>query len=570
MNDLADGAYFPVAGTLRPLPALSEGYALLTSGDLASAAAYFRDALSRERTPESLEALGMIAWLSHDDALIFEAREDAYELYRARADALGAARMALWLAEDYLQFRGEPAVSNGWLRRAHSLIDGLELQHEHAWLALVEADISLTLDNDLAFARTRAADAVALGRRVGSSDVEMYGLALEGLALVSAGTVAEGMSKLDEAATACVSGDVKEVWLISSILCKMMDACDRARDWDRARAWFRQVEHFATRWNSREFYALCRPHYAFVLTWRGAWQQAEAELQLSIEDMTSTWSAMAVEAIVGLAELRRRQGRWSEAEALYEQVRAEPMAQLGQAALALDQGRCDHALELVERCLRRLPANDRLERLPALELHVRACLTKGDCEAAKAVLSDLQAMAALVGTKPVRAAAHLTAGLIAAADGNLDQARQQLEDAVDYFDASEAPYEASRARIELAQVLFSLDRRNDAAAIATTAFDRLQALGAQAELDRVRRLLAAVSEPEVVTGAFGSAATGLSRREVEVLRLLAGGLSNQEIADRLVLSVRTVQRHVENIYAKTGAHGRAAAAVFASANHLLT
>jgi DNA-binding NarL/FixJ family response regulator len=559
---------FPVIATLRPVPSLAEGYEHLGRGDWAAATAYFRDAIALDRTPEAFEALGMTAWLAHDDATVFEAREAAYELYRVLNDALGAARMALWLAEDYLQFRGEPAVSNGWLRRAHSLLDPLEVTDEHAWLALVEADITPMVGSDAETSRAKAAEAVALARRVGSVDAEMYGLALEGLACVTMGAVREGMSKLDEAATACVAGDVKEVWLISSILCKMMDACHRVRDWERARQWFRQVELFAARWNSREFYALCRPNYAVLLTWRGAWQEAESELQLSIDDIRNTFAFPAVEAIVRLGELRWRQGRWREAEALFEQVGADPMAQLGRAALALDQGHHERALELVDRCLRRLPAADRLERLPALELQLRACLAGGDCEAAKAILPDLQALAAVIGTTPVRAASELTAGLVAAADGDPSRARQHLEDAVDYFDASKAPFEAGRARLELARVLLQLGRRGDAAALASRAFDSLQRLGAQVEAERASRLLAVATAPEAADLTSDTLA-GLSRREVEVLRLLAGGLSNQEIADRLVLSVRTVQRHVENIYAKTGAHGRAAAAVFAAAHNLV-
>jgi DNA-binding CsgD family transcriptional regulator/pimeloyl-ACP methyl ester carboxylesterase len=55
----------------------------------------------------------------------------------------------------------------------------------------------------------------------------------------------------------------------------------------------------------------------------------------------------------------------------------------------------------------------------------------------------------------------------------------------------------------------------------------------------------------------------LSRREVEVLRLIARGLSNQQMADELVISVRTVERHINHIYTKLGVHNRAQAAAYA-------
>jgi DNA-binding NarL/FixJ family response regulator len=154
------------------------------------------------------------------------------------------------------------------------------------------------------------------------------------------------------------------------------------------------------------------------------------------------------------------------------------------------------------------------------------------------------------------------------ADERLEDARVHLEDAVDLFDSCEAPFEAGRARLDLARVLLRLGRTVDTAEVAGQALATFSQLGAGLEEVRAADLLRSASAQPPVT-AVPAAGHGLTAREVEVLQLLASGLSNQEIADQLVLSVRTVQRHVENIYAKTGARGRAAAAVFA-ATHALT
>ena len=149
-----------------------------------------------------------------------------------------------------------------------------------------------------------------------------------------------------------------------------------------------------------------------------------------------------------------------------------------------------------------------------------------------------------MGTRPVLATVHLARGLIAAADVAPCRARGELEDAIDLFDASDAPFETGRARRELARVLAELDRPSDAAVQARLALTAFERLGATREAERARRLVDA-------RGKVSAKVSGLSQRELEVLRLLAHGLSNQEIAERLVLSIRTVQRHVENIYGRS-------------------
>ncbi len=556
-------------GNLRCSPALAEGYAALEAGDWSGARDFFAAAVDHERTPEALESLGMASMLLNDGAIFFEATEAAYELFRKRDDRLGAARAAGGLTVGSFLFLGQPALANGWLRRARTLLEGLEEAPEHGWLEIVEGEKALLLDNDGERCAGHGARAREIARRTGDQDLEGYALAVEGIGLVTSGMVAEGLGRLDEAATACLAGEVRAPWVASSILCDMMDACDRARDWERAREWIDHIARLAERWNDPMFHAQCRPHYAVVLTWRGDWSDAETELQLAIEETTAFRPAMAVEGIVRLAELRWRQGRWDEAALLFEQVRDEPLAQVGRAALALDRGDARAALDLLDRCLRRLPQNDRLERLPALELRVRVCLALAELQAARESARELAEMAGTASHRPVRAAAHTAAGLLAQSEGDSDAARMQLEDAVDLYAQSGAPFEAARARLELARALVALDREGEAAEQATRALETLRMLGASVEAERAERVVAEASGGSVTTTSRHSNVEGLTQRELEVLGLLASGLSNQQIADRLVLSIRTVQRHVENIYTKTGARGRAAAAVFAATRDLV-
>lgn len=544
---------------------LALGYAALERGELEAAKTLFAHAVEEDRTPEALEALGMVASLVIDLDTVFEAREGAYELYLKRGDRESAGRIAVLLAVDHGSLRGEIALANGWLGRARTMLEGLAETAAHASLYAVEGLAALMVDNDAEKTLLCTDKALRVARQVGEPSLEAYALSVEGLALVTAGRVAEGVGKLDEAAIACIAGEVKDPYVISAVLCSMMDACDRSRDWERAREWFGHVSSFAARWKNRQFHAQCRPHYAAVLTWRGAWEEAERELLTCIADLTAVSPPMAVEGTVRLAELRLRQGRWEEAERLFEQVRHEPIAQIGQAELALCRGDAAVALQFAERALRRVAKNDRLERMPALESYIRICLANNQIERARAALPELDEMLGSAPTRPVRAAVRLSRGLVSAADGDLEAACSDLEDAIDLFEASEAPFEASRARIELAPVLTRLGRQVEAVRVATVAAERLEALGAVQEAQRARALLqggesAAVPEDRP---------RGLSERELEVLRLLARGMSNQEIAEVLVLSVRTVQRHVDNIYTKIGIRGRAAAGAFAATHHIV-
>ena len=89
--------------------------------------------------------MGWVGHMLNEDRLTFDAREKAYRLYLDRGDKSSAARIASLLAADCLLFRGEAAVANGWLQRAHSLIDDLEPGIDHGWLAIHEGHIAVSL-----------------------------------------------------------------------------------------------------------------------------------------------------------------------------------------------------------------------------------------------------------------------------------------------------------------------------------------------------------------------------------------------------------------------------------------
>ena len=276
----------------------------------------------------------MAAWWLDDARFTIESRERAYRLHREHGDVVGAARMAIWLAWDYLAFRGEPAVANGWLQRAHRLLGDIGPVAEHGWLAIREAEIAFLLDNDVAAALRLARSARAIGRSLGEGDIELSALALEGMALASEGKVAEGMRLLDEASAAAVAGEISELWAVGRACCYLITACERVRDFERASQWSERMLEFAKRWRIPHLFAVCRAHYAAVLVSRGTWPEAEVEFEAAMREFAGSRPGMGFEAVVRLAELRRRQGRLEEAGALFREVEFHPFAQLGLAAVA--------------------------------------------------------------------------------------------------------------------------------------------------------------------------------------------------------------------------------------------
>ncbi len=548
---------------------LSAGHAALARGAWEEARACFDAALQERETPEALEGLGLAAWWLEEAAPTFDARERAYRLYRASDDRRGAARLAVALAEDHLTFRGEPAVARGWLRRAHRLLEGLERCAEHGWLACLEGYIAFIHDADSVTALKAGTEAAGTGRSLRLLDLEMVGLALEGLALVSQGQIAEGMSRLDEATATAVSGEVTDPNAIGTACCYLIHACERVRDYSRAAQWCDRVKELSRRWRIPSLFAVCRTHYATVLMWRGAWVEAEGELTAATRELAGTRPPMMVEGIVRLAELRRRQGRLEEAAALFGQAEAHPLAQLGRAALALSQGDAVRAADLAERFLRRIPAENRTDRVAGLEVIVRACATLGQDDRAQTAASQLHSMAAAVDTEPMWASARLSEGVVAAAAGDHETARRRLEDAVDLFQRSGAPLEAALARIELARSLWLLERGAAAEHEARAALDSLRTLGAAKEVERVEALMREFRAAAGAPPPGLSSLARLTRRERQVIRLIAEGLSNQKIAAKLDVSEHTVKRHVANILTKLDLPSRAAAAAHAARGGLL-
>lgn len=540
---------------------LDEARRALAEGDWPRARARFESALERADSAAAHEGLSWAAWWQSDAETLFRARERAYAIYSRNKDRRGAARMAMWLASDFLEFRGEAAVASGWRRRAARLLQGLAPAAEHGWLAVHEGAVALEVDGAPAAGRRHGARAVAIGRRVGAFDVEVVGRAIEGLALVMEGRVGQGMPLLDEAATAAAAGELRELLSVGWTLCYLVLACECVGDFDRASEWCRRVEELALRLRFRYWRGVCRVHYATVLAWRGVWDQAETELVGAARDLAVSRPLLAPEATVRLAELRRCQGRLDEAERLFGEAPMSPLATIGLARLALARGTPRAAASGLERLLRRLPPEARLRRAEALEVLIDAQAAAGQPRRARAALRALRSIARAAGTGPLRAAACRAEGVVAAADGAHERASRCFEQAVALFARSGAPFAGACARIDLASSLRASAQPETAAREAHAALATLERLGAAREVRRARAL--------VGRAAGAPPASPLTAREREVLALVAKGLGDKQVATALGLSPHTVHRHVANVHVKLGVSSRAAAVAQAIAQGLV-
>ena len=535
---------------------LAAAHEALRAGAWDEARVRFQAAVEAAPSGEACEGLGWAGYWLADEELTLDARERAFRAYRAEGDRAGAGRVAAWLASDYLEFRGDDAVARGWLERAHRLLDDVVPEREdHGWLALHEGSYAMNVSGDLDRAAALAQRGAAVGRALGPPDLEAVGLALEGFTYVRRGRVEAGMRLLDEASAIARGEDLRMPIAEGWALCYLISACEGVGDFPRAAQWCQAVRSVAEDWGGRHLLGICRSAYGNVLATNGDWEAAELELTGAVGDLQRSRPGMAAGGLARLGELRARQARPDEARTLFTQAGSHPRALVGLGLLALEAGDAAGAADWAERALRRAPAASLLDRLPALDLLVRARAALGELDAAADAHAELEHTAAELGTPYVEGRARLAAGRLAAVRGDHESARRAFEDAVDLLVEAAAAYEAALARLELSGALAALGRDQPAAA--------------EEEAGRAALAVLGVREPTRVATAERRALNELTPRELEILRLVAQGLNDSEIAERLVLSQHTVHRHVANVRTKLRLPSRTAAVAYAARAGLL-
>jgi ATP/maltotriose-dependent transcriptional regulator MalT len=504
--------------------------------------------------PRDLEALADAAWwLSRSDESI-AARQRAYAGHVAARDPRAAWCAGRLCMEHF--FRGEAALAAGWLMRAQRLLRDQPENVYHGYLALAEST--------LARARGEADDAAAraergteIGLRFGEPDLIAMGIHLHGLALIDAGRVAEGMALLDEAMTAVVAGELGTFYT-GVVYCDVIAAClevsdvGRLGEWnDAARQWCESLPPDAP------FPAICRVNRAEAASLRGAWPEAEAEATRATQVLGFN-PRVAARAFYETGEIRRRLGNLAGAEEAF--ARAHELGlqpQPGLALLRLAQGKPDAAMQALRAALAGEPAG-RPRRARLLVVQVEVALAAGDLDTAGQASRELDEIAGRLGTPALAAAAATAGGALRLAGGDLPGALERLRAACATWHELRLPYETARARLLYGSALRRAGSEEDALLELRAALATFERLGAAGDAARAAALL----------GGRDDLPRGLTAREAEVLRLVASGKTNREIAAALVISEHTVARHLQNIFAKLDVSSRSAATAFAFGHRL--
>ncbi len=531
---------------------LSQGREALAAADWKGARSCFERALKSGETAEGLDGLSEAAHFQGRHLEAIELKERAFAEYRRRKMPVEAARVARWLAFLHGAVHGNRAAANGWMVRAERLLENEEESIEHGRLALDRAPWT----DDPAERERHALAAIAIARRLEDRDLEFSAQALLGHAYVVSGRIAEGMSLIDEAMAAVAGGEVSDVASIGEIYCRLLGACERSTDVNRAEEWIAAARRFVA-WG--DFVPpTCRLHYGGILIAVGRWAEAEEELLAAARVFEGGLRGMRAAPLLRLAGLRVRQGRFEEAERLLEGSEGRPAARQVLATIALARGDLALAEDLANLCLEgEDPSAPTCA--PLLELLVTVHLARGDLRAAQVVLDRLKALAAECGDERTGAAAELASGRVRAAESD-ERGRAQLQSAVEAFSTLDLPLEAGRAQLELARAL-GPKAPAGAVAEARLALATFERLGASRDADAAAEVLRTLDEPAGRTWPkrYGT----LTKRESEVLSLLAAGCSNVEIAERLFISRRTAEHHVANILSKLGLRSRTEAAAHA-------
>ena len=508
-------------------------------------------ALEPLERPEDRERFADAAWWTGRIEESIGARQKAYTGYTEAGNDRRAAWMAGRLCMEHF-LRDEQAVGAGWFARAQRHANDLPDCIELGFAVFLEATI-LRYTGDPVSALPLVARAIEIGRRFGDRDLLSLAIHTQGLILIAQGRVAEGVALLDEAMTSVVAGELSD-YVTGAIYCNVMGACleladvRRAGDWgEAARAWAESIPP------ESPYPGMCRINRAQIASLRGDWPQAEAEAVRATEELLSFNSPFAGEALYETGDVRRRLGDLAGAEAAFERAHElgfEP--QPGLALLRLAQGKVETAVAALRVAITGT-SGGRLHRTRLLWAFADAALAAGDLDAARTTADELDAIAREADAAVLAASAATVRGSLLLAEGDVPAAMTSLRRANALWQELRLPYEGARARMAYGLALRAAGDEDGARLELRAALAAFERLGAAGDAAAVSDLL----------GGPKALPQGLTAREAEVLRLVASGKTNRDIAVELVISEHTVARHLQNMFVKLGVTSRAAATAFA-------
>lgn len=490
----------------------------------------------------------------HNDCI--QALQRAHQGHLGAGDERAAVRAAFWLAMT-LTDRGEMAVANGWISRAERLLESVgEDTVEHGFV-LFHRMLRHIMAGDVANGLDEAIELTSYGRRFDEPDLVAAGLMAQGRCLLYSGRVPEGVRLLDEAMIGVASGQVSPIFA-GHTYCSLIEACQEISDYGRVAEWTAAL----TTWCGSQrglmpFTGQCAIHRGQVMRVHGAYDEALTEFDRSVErylTLGTPWAAGLAKAEAG--DVLRIRGEYDGAAAAFQQaVELGHEPQPGQALLTSAQGRSDAACAAVRRVL--AEPRDPIHRSQVLPGAIEVLLDGGDLDAARPLVAELVAVGNSFESSSLRAMGSYAAGALAVAEQSWHEALTALRHALQLWRELDWPYEAARTQALIGRTLRALDDEDSALPMLEAASRTLRRLGAAPAAREVDLLLA----PAPLPG-------GLTAREVEVLRLVASGKSNPEIAAALFLSEKTVARHLSNIFGKLAVASRTAAAAYAFEHRL--
>ena len=517
---------------------------------------YDRLSIANRQTPlgpEELEQMATTAFMIGRDADSADAWSRAHNEYLRRDDPARAARCIFWLGFSHM-YRGAMAQASGWLARGRRLLEERPVDCPAQGYLLVPAGLTHLGKGDFASAHADFSEAAAIGDRFGERDLMAFGRLGQGQSLIGQGRTADGIQLLDEAMIAVTAGEVSPL-TAGIVYCAVLEACQEIYDLRRAQEWTTALSRWCdSHADMVPYRGQCLVRRTELLVLHGAWEDAMDEAERARELLSDPPDQPAVGlAFYQQGELHRLRGELAQAEEAYRQAgrwirRPRP----GLAQLRLSQGQLESAQATIRRQLEETA--DPRARPQLLAAAADIMLAAGDTVAARNAADELLSIAAAIDAPFLHALSERTAGAVLPAEGDAQAAQASLRDAWVSWQQLDAPYDAARTRVLIGLACRALGDEDAAQMELDAAHHVFRELGAAPDAMRVEDL----SRQPAPKGAGP-----LTKREVQVLRLVATGKTNRAIAAELFISEKTVARHLSNLFLKLGLESRAAATAWA-------